>query len=283
MTNEEIVGQIQKGIDVTVNQERLWEQNKPFVIYCIKKYVGACDSQDFEDFIHEGFIGLMSAVSRYEADKETKFLTYAEPGIRKALYRYKELNAYTVRVPEYLKTRMRKWAAFRKEFREEHQRDPDSEEIMEALCISRRSLRHLEKTMLNMQTRSLDEYVSNDGDAKLIDLLASDDKIEDLAGGSEYQKDLHSELESALSILDYRTALMIRSVFYNYKGTARIFKCSVQWVHECINRGFYKILHSKHREKLECFMGDGYRMKPQRLSNYVDMDEVDNMGSEFLL
>jgi hypothetical protein len=30
-------------------------------------------------------------------------------------------------------------------------------------------------------------------------------------------------------------------------------------------------------------MWEGYHMDSQRLSDYVDMEEVDNMGSEFLL
>lgn len=286
MSNEEIVDQIQKGIEVTTNQERLWKRNKPFVILCIKKYVGSCDNQDFEDFVNEGFIGMMTAASRYKTDRGANFLTYAEYHIKNALYRYKELNTYTVRVPEYLKTRMRELVKLRKEFREEHQREPDQEEIRKALCISAWSLRHLEKTMLNMYTKSLDDYVSSDGDVKLIDLLASDEKIDELAGGSQYHKELHSALEDALSILDQRTAMMIRSVFYNqrgYKGTAKIFNCSRQAVDERIKKGFYQILHSKHREKLESFMWNGYHVDPRRLSDYVDMEEIDNMGSEFLL
>lgn len=286
MSNEEIVEQIQKGIDVTANQERLWNQNKGFVAWCIKKYVVSCSKQDFNDFMQEGFIGLVEAAHFFDAGKGAKFTTYAEYRIRKYLYRYNGSNTYMVRVPEYLKTRMRKLVEFKKDYREKFHKEPEPEEIQRTLHISYRSLCHLEKTMLNMSTASLDEYISEDEDTKLIDLVASDEKIDDLVGGSEYQKELHKELEDALSILDQKTALMIRCVFYQkygYERTAAIFNCSRQWVHECVNKGFYRILHSKHREKLESFMWEGYRMAPQRLSDYVDMEEIDNMGSEFLL
>lgn len=286
MTNEEIVEQIQKGIEVTANQERLWRQNKGFVAWCIKKYVGSCSNLDFNDFLQEGFIGLVEAAHSFDIGKGAKFITYAEYRIRKYVYHYNGLNTYMVRVPEYLKTRMRKLAAFKKDYKEKFHREPEPEEIQRTLCISYRSLCHLEKTMLNMSTKSLDDYVSDDGSARLIDLLTSDEKIDELAGGSEYQKELHEELESALSILDQKTALMIRCVFYQgqgYKKTAKIFSCSRQAVDERIKKGFYKILHSKHREKLESFMGEGYRMKPQHLSNYVDMEEINNIVSEFLL
>ena len=286
VSNEEIVEQIQKGIEVEANQERLWNKNRDFVAWCIKEYVGSCHEQDFEDFLHEGFIGLLAAARKYKEGQGANFLTYAAYHVRNALYRYKELNAYTVRVPEYLKARMRKLAAFRKEYMDEHKREPTPEEKRKFLGIHAASLRHLETTMMNMHTKSLDDYVSGDGDTKLIDLMASDEKIDELAGGDEYQKELHGALEEALSILDQRTALMIRSVFYNrrgYKGTAKMFKCSRQAVDERVKKGFHQILHSRHREKLESFMWEGYRMKPGHLSNYVDMDEIDIMGSEFLL
>lgn len=286
MTNEEIVQQIQSGIMVSVNQERLWKKNKKFVSYCIKKYIGGCEQQDYEDFMNEGFIGLITAAMRYKAETGVKFLSFASFYVRAALYRYNGLNTYTVRIPEYLKERMRKLVAFKQEYREEHHREPAPEEIQRALCISARSLVQLEKTIINLQTKSLDEYVSEDGSTSLMDMISTDERIDDLVGGSEYQKELHEELEEALKMLDEKTALMIRCAYYqnrSYNETAGIFGCTKQAVNTRIKQGFYKILHSKHREALESFMWDGYRMDPKRLSDYVDMEEVEEMSSEFLL
>lgn len=298
VSNEEIVEKIQKGIEVEANQERLWNKNRGFVALCIKKYAGNCHEQDFEDFLHEGFIGLMAAARKYKASHGAKFLTYAGYHVRNALYCYKGQNTYTVRVPEYLKAEMRKLAAFQKEYWEEHKKNPTSEEMQEFLGINAIALRHLEKTMMNMHAMSLDAYVSEDGDASLLDLLSSDEKIDDLVCGSVYMRELHQALEDALSILDSRTAMMIRCVFYQrrgYRGTAGIFKCSSQAVHERINRGFFMILRSKkHRENLESFMWEGYHVNPRRLSTWickysdrqdgdVDMGEIDGIDSELLL
>ncbi len=286
MSNEEIVKQIQNGIEVRNNQERLWQENKGFVVQCIKKYVGRCAEQDFDDFLQEGFIGLVEAARSFDNRKGVKFLTHAEYSIRKFVYRYNGLNTYMVRIPEYLKTRMRKLAAFKKEYWEEHHREPEPKEIQKTLRISYRSLCHLEKTLMNMRIRSLDEYLSEDADVSFLDMLSTDERIDELAENSEYQRELHEELEGALSILDSKTALMVRCAYYqrnNYARTAKIFGCSRQVVDERIKRGFYKILHSKHREKLESFMWEGYHVDPRRLSDYVDMEEIDKMGSEFLL
>lgn len=137
--------------------------------------------------------------------------------------------------------------------------------------------------MLNMNTR---KYISDDGDVSLLDMPSTDERIDELASGGEYQKEMHRELEKALFILDDRTALMIKCMYYqgnSYGRTAEIFGCSRQTVNQCVKKGSYKILHSKHRKKLESFMWDGYRVAPQRLSDYVDMEEIDNMGNGLLL
>ena len=167
MSNEEIVQQIQDGVMVSVNQERLWKKNRKFVSYCIKKYIGGCEQQDYEDFMNEGFIGLVTAAMKYKAESGVKFLTFASFYVRAALYRYNGLNTYTVRIPEYLKERMRKLVAFKQEYREEHHREPEPEEIQEALCISARSLAQLEKTIINLQTKSLDDTVCILSESKL--------------------------------------------------------------------------------------------------------------------
>lgn len=286
MSNEEIIEQIQKGIEVTINQERLWKKNRPYVVRCIRKYIGECPPQDYEDYINEGYIGLVTAASRFNVGQGTKFLTFATFYIKAALYRYNGLNIYTVHIPEYLKTRLRRLAVFKQKYREEFHREPEPEEIQKALRVSACALCHMEKTLLNMETRSLDEYIYGDGESCLLDLLSTDEKVDELAGGSEYQRQLHEELEDALAILDDKTALMIRCVYYqrnSYTRTAEIFRCTRQAVDERIKKGFYKILHSKYRRKLESFMWEGYQVDPWRLSDFVDMKEIDNMGSEFLL
>ncbi len=286
MSNEEIVEQMQKGIEVTANQERLWKNNERFVRWVIRKYIGDCCKEDQEDFMQQGFIGLISAAGRYQPENGAKFLTYAENHIKTAIFRYNGNNTSSVHIPEYLKTRMRKLAAFKQRYREEFNKEPEPEEIQRALCISARSLCHLEKILFNMRTRSLDEYISEDGDGSLLDLLSTDEKIDELACGSEYQRELHNELDAALRILDHKTALMIRCTYYQgngYAGTAKVFGCSRQAVDERIKKGFYRILHSEHREKLESFMWEGYHVAPQRLSDYADMEEIEHMGSGLLL
>lgn len=286
MTNEEIVEKIQNGIDVSDNQERLWKQNKKFVSYCIKKYVGGCEQQDYDDFMNEGFIGLLTAAMKFNKEKGTNFLTCAGWYIRSALYKYNGTNTYTVHIPEYLKSRLKKLIEFKRKYRAEFCREPEPKEVQEALCISVHSLFYLEKTLLSMQTRSLDEYIYTEGEESLIDIISSDKQTEELFGRSEYQRQLHEELEKVLNTLDERTALMIRCIYYqnrNYTKTADIFRCTKQAVNTRVKKGFYKIVNSKYREELESFMWEGYKADIKRLEEYVDMEEVEEMSKEFLL
>jgi len=286
MSNEEIVEQIQRGIEVTANQERLWRNNEGFVRWVVRKYIGACCKEDLEDFMQQGFIGLVAAAGKYRPGAGMKFLAYAENYIKTSIFRYNGCNTSSVHIPEYLKTRMRKLAAFRLKYRAAFKREPEPEEIQGALHISARALCHLERVLFNLRARSLDEYISEGGGSSLLDLLSTDERIDELAGGSEYQRELHNELDAALRIMDRKTALMIRCVYYqgdSYARTAKVFGCSRQAVGERIKKGFYRILHSEHREKLESFMWEGYHVAPRWLSDYVDMEEIDHLGSGLLL
>ena len=83
--------------------------------------------------------------------------------------------------------------------------------------------------------------------------------------------------------MDKKTVLMIRCVYYqknNRTKTAEIFGCSRQAVDERINKGFYKILHSKHRQKLESFMWEGYHYNEYTYSEFAELEDENN---EFLI
>lgn len=78
MSNEEIVENIQKGIDVAVNQEQLWKKNRKFVQWQVRKLCGISErDSDFDDYEQEGFIGLLVAAAKYDKKRGAGFLTYA--------------------------------------------------------------------------------------------------------------------------------------------------------------------------------------------------------------
>lgn len=285
MSNEEIVERIQKGIDVAASQEQLLEQNWKFVRWQVRRLCGHMENKaDYEDYEQEGIIGLLTAAVRYDKNRRANFLTCAGYYIKAAVIRYSENCCTSVRMPVYLKRRIRMYARFRQQCMDEKGRYPTRDELLEGLDISSQSLDHLEKTMYNMKAVSIDkDYNDGDGESSLIGLLQSDEDIEELITYSIYSRDLKKALDSALAILDVQTVRAVQSIYYqgnSVKQTAQILGCSPQAVCEKTRKGFWKILHSPHRAELETFMWDGYRYNEYAYSEFADME---GEYSEFLV
>ncbi len=83
MSNEELCALARDGD--TEAQNRLLENNLSFIRQQANKIVGQSgDSRlDVDDLIQEGCFGLMEAISRFDPERGTKFLTYAVWWIRK--------------------------------------------------------------------------------------------------------------------------------------------------------------------------------------------------------
>ena len=195
MSNEEIVERIQKGIDVAASQEQLLEQNWKFVRWQVRR-----------------LCGLLTAAVRYDKNRRANFLTCAGYYIKAAVIRYSENCCTSVRMPVYLKRRIRTYARFRQQCMDEKGRYPTRDELLEGLDISERSLDHLEKTMYNMKDVSIDkDYTDGDGESSLIGMLQSDEDIEELITYSIYSRDLKKALDSALAVLDAQTVRAVRA------------------------------------------------------------------------
>lgn len=285
MTNEEIVEQIQNGIDIAVNQERPLHQTERYVRKIVWEFCGFRTS-DLEDYVQEGYIGLLNAARKYEKNDSANFLTFATYYIRGAIWRYFEYCSTSVRIPSSMRRKIRKYQKYQQQYIDKWGKEPECSEVKEYLKISDHSLMHLEKLIHDLQMVSLDKYQNGEDGNFLSEYLQSNENTEEFITQSIYHKELKKALDEAMSILDWRTRIAIQSVYYQQNSmefTAGILGCSRQMVSDRIHRGFYKILQSKHRKELESFMWEGYHMNPRHLSNYVDMEEIDIMGSEFLL
>lgn len=99
-TNEEIIRDLQKDKDRDKALTLLYKNNRPM----IHKIAGErADYREpiFDDLMQEGFIGLMTALDRYDPDHESGagFLTYAIPWIRQAMTR-KQPDYEAVVIPD---------------------------------------------------------------------------------------------------------------------------------------------------------------------------------------
>lgn len=285
MSNEEIVKLIQQGVDIKKNQELLYLKNKGFIARIIKNCSGEGD--DFEDLMQQGFIGLITAASKYKPDAGANFLTYAAYHIKSSIYRYVENCGSVVRVPSFMKHRIRKYLIFKNRFKDENHRYPTTEEYCNFFKLPLAALQHLEKAIYQIQTVSLDSYVgSHEDNTELIEFIANDDNVEEAVAGSIYLKELHQSLNKALDKLDKREKAMVICKFYqnfSYGRVANVFQCSKQNVYDRIAKAFLKILNDKQMvEELLSFMPEGYDNYEFAYNTYANKS-INEENSNFLI
>jgi len=93
------------------------------------------------DLIAEGNIGLMKAVERFDAERHTRFSTYATWWIRQHIRRALQTCGPTVRVPGYMVELISRWRKTRNKLAEKLSREPTANEICTEMKISPHQLR----------------------------------------------------------------------------------------------------------------------------------------------
>ena len=164
-----------------------------------------------EDLIHEGAIGLLEAVSRFDASRGVRFFTYASFLVRRTLVQAIARGSKTVRVPRHVASKVRK-------FKEERARlsaglgfKADVEDVARSLGLKPDEA----EAIANFQSPyelSVDETVGPDeGGSTRGDLLGGDpDEIPDQL--FEADEDLR-ELRDALERLDPRDRRVLEARF----------------------------------------------------------------------
>lgn len=158
MSNEEIVKRIQEGENQKENLSLLWECNQGLIDSIVRSLTGLQPYEEgFEDAKQQSYFGLLETAERYRPESGAKFFSYAGGRIKKAIYRYYASTGYAVRVPEYLRYRMKRYARFCREYKTHNGAWPDDETCMKSLHISKKGLEHLKKLNCEMSVMSLEE------------------------------------------------------------------------------------------------------------------------------
>lgn len=106
MTNEELVVQIQNGVNVKENMGLLYEQNIGFIRKIVHPFSAYAE---MDDLMQEAYIGLHKAVEGFDASKGFLFLTYAAHRIRKQCRIYLDNYARTKRIPVHMLGKMHEY------------------------------------------------------------------------------------------------------------------------------------------------------------------------------
>lgn len=106
MTNEELVEQIQNGINTQENMGILYKQNFGFIRKIVRPYSSYAE---MDDLMQEAYFGLLNAVKNFDISKDLKFTTYAFSHIRQSSRRYVDNYSRTNRIPVYMLEQMREY------------------------------------------------------------------------------------------------------------------------------------------------------------------------------
>lgn len=264
MDNETIVNKLQAGQG---NREQLleilWTRNLGLIRKLIHGMTGLergkwSDRQDFEDLEQQAFLGILQAIPVYDSAKGTKFFTIACDYIRVSIYRYYDKTGQSVRIPEYMRHRIREYTRERE--RQIIMGKPATDEsIKKALGITDNALCSIKNAMRKMSMESLDKLLddNNSDSGTVLDMIAGSENVSDTALASSYEKDLHDLLQSALRELPDREKTVLHARHYQRMSTAwiaRTFQCSPQYVSQLAQSAYKRIRTGKYGPELLSFL-----------------------------
>ncbi len=169
MSNEELVKQIQQGINSSDNMEQLYQQNYSLIRIIARKYAF---NDDMDDLLQEAYFGLYEAVQRYEDTAGVLFMSYATFWIKQAIRRYIENNGRIIRIPSGLYSKILDYKKVVSTYSSQLGRKPSDSEICRHLGINEKALIEIKKAIYqydNMQ--SLDDFIPEAGDMLLEDCI----------------------------------------------------------------------------------------------------------------
>ncbi len=208
---KELGRRIQKGDKDAL--KKLVKHNLKFVVSIAKKYKNLGVS--LLDLINEGNLGLIKAAKKFDPDKDIKFISYASWWVKQSIIKFLIEQSTPIKIPIKARSRTQKIENIKSEFKKKYNEYPEGKEIMEISGLSEKELKNSELSKLSFD--SLDQFVNEDKDATLMDLINLDtDSIEDI----HMKKSLMEDVNRYLSILPERERDIIMLRYGLYDGKA---------------------------------------------------------------
>ncbi len=154
--------------------------NMRLIISLAKKYLNKVKKGlDFNELKHEGLIGFINAMHKFEINSDLKISTYATWWIRQSIIQYISNNKSTIKIPLYYVKIINDYESFVETLennRELKSKINDKEWIAEQLKISLRKLEAALYFTKNSKSVSLHQSSSEDEEYSLEDFITYKDK-----------------------------------------------------------------------------------------------------------
>lgn len=219
-------------------QEKMVLQYKQLVGSLARKY--SKNSGIHEDLVQVGMIGLLAAVSRFDASFGKSFESFAIPTIIGEIKRYIRDKTWSVHVPRRIKELGPKIKRATEELTTENQESPTIAEIAEHLDVSEENILETMEMGRSYKALSVDRKIEADSEGSTVALL-------DLVGDQEdgYSNiDYKMILEKILPILSEREQSILQCTFFenmSQKETGELLGISQMHVSRIQRRALRKL------------------------------------------
>ncbi len=191
----------------------LIERNLRLVASIARKYTGL--GLSLLDLIQEGNIGLITAVDRYNGNKECGFSTYATWWIRQAITRAIANKGRNIRIPVYL---YEKLGTYKKEYAklsDELKREPTVEELASQMNTSLKTIIDLQK--YQNDTISMNIKIQDEDDSELSEFIPIEESTpEEICIAEELPLEIQKLFEQSNLKPQEIEILMYRNGFHNH-------------------------------------------------------------------
>ena len=250
----ELAQRIRQGDKIAL--EKLTKANLRFVVSVSKQYQN--QGLSLPDLINEGNLGLIKAAQRFDETRGFKFISYAVWWIRQSILQALAEQSRIVRLPLNKIGSINKINKTYAKLEQEFEREPNAEEIAEALDITEAEVK---ESMKNAGRHvSMDAPLVQDEDNNMYDVLKSDEVI--TPETELLYESFRKEIDRAISTLTPREADVVR-LYFGLNGSHPMtleeigekFDLTRERVRQIKEKAIRRLKHTSRSKILKSYLG----------------------------
>jgi RNA polymerase primary sigma factor len=250
----ELAQRIRQGDKIAL--EKLTKANLRFVVSVSKQYQN--QGLSLPDLINEGNLGLIKAAQRFDETRGFKFISYAVWWIRQSILQALAEQSRIVRLPLNKIGSINKINKTYAKLEQEFEREPNAEEIAEALDITEAEVK---ESMKNAGRHvSMDAPLVQDEDNNMYDVLKSDEVI--TPETELLYESLRKEIDRAITTLSPREADVVR-LYFGLNGSHPMtleeigekFDLTRERVRQIKEKAIRRLKHTNRSKILKSYLG----------------------------